>query len=242
MAAQGVKISQQGTGGDCVYSKENALPQSSQRHARSPVAHWPVLFAACGDRACSPSLPCRVGLLVFGLHTCQPVSDAAGREGFQDAAEVGKEGLQENQDAAAAGKEGLQDVAAAGKEGLQDIAVGLGVGLCIGGWFLSAALLLSAVIITPISVGSLPTVLRVAAVGGVGVMVASPAMMLFWVWQKAMVLLRRRAQERKTAPHTTDPPEVAHQKSPPSPLPKATLRPSQHPQHPRTVQHLRTTG
>jgi len=98
------------------------------------------------------------------------VSEAAGREGFQDAAEVGKEGLQ---DAAAAGKEGLQDVAAAGKEGLQDIAVGLGVGLCMGGWFLSAALLLSAVIITPISVGSLPPVLRVAAVG---VMVASPAM------------------------------------------------------------------
>ena len=28
--------------------------------------------------------------------------------------------------------------------------------------------------------------------GDYGVMVASPAMMLFWVWQKAMVLLRRR--------------------------------------------------
>ena len=57
---------------------------------------------------------------------------------------------------------------------------------------LRTANLLSAVIIKPISVGSLPPVLRVAAVGGVGVMVASPAMMLFWVWQKAMVLLRRR--------------------------------------------------
>ena len=33
------------------------------------------------------------------------MSEAVGREGFQDAAEVGKEGLQ---DAAAAGKKGLQ--------------------------------------------------------------------------------------------------------------------------------------
>ena len=75
-------------------------------------------------------------------------------------------------------KEGLQGAARGGGQrgagsktsrcmGLRWL--GLGVGLCMGGWFLSAALLLSAVIITPISVGSLPPVLRVAAVGGVGV-------------------------------------------------------------------------
>jgi len=67
----------------------------------------------------------------------------------------------------------------------------------VAGTFNAASNLLSAVIIKPISVGSLPDLWlclrRVAAViGGVGVMVASPAMMLFWVWQKAMVLLRRR--------------------------------------------------
>ena len=207
-----------------------------------------VLPSLCGTGKCSTqhaaiarAAPrCRVVSVAWFLNfdRSKEVSEAAGLEGFQDSGAAAKEGLQE---AGAAGKEGLQDAGAAGKEGLKDVAVGLGVGLCMAGWFNAASNLLSAVIITPISVGSLPRVLRWAAVGGVGVMVASPAMMLFWVWQNAMVLLRRRAQERKTAPHTTDPPEVAHQQSPP-PLPKATLRPSQHPQHPRPVQHLRTTS
>ena len=55
-----------------------------------------VLYAACGDRACSPSLPCRVALLVFGLRTFHTRERSGGQRGVPrvDAAAVAKEGLQ----------------------------------------------------------------------------------------------------------------------------------------------------